>query len=217
MAVSARRQAQRTIITESGVERAVGQDELMKLVESDRTVLSPSISGTAGVRLWDCIDGQWTNPLPADKVTNYLHYHNVLKCSGCKYTSGTEQGVTGHVRTRLNAWNDHQGEVSIEQGLGYANQPSFTCGGCGDSFNSRTKVQRHIEWVQHEGPLHQGASAIFMARFALQQPVSDSIKQRIPAPVGEALVEEESQASVERRSKRRRRRRRGRGHKEVAA
>ena len=56
-----------------------------------------------------------------------------------------------------------------------------------------------------------------MARFALEQPVSNAIKQRIPAPVGEALVGEDSQASVERRSKRRRRRRRGRGHKEVAA
>jgi len=219
MTIATRRQHKRTLLQGEGSERQIDDREMQQLVDRDQPVLTKTEAGAAGVQLWDCIDGAWTNPLPADKITNYLYHKNVIKCSACSYTAGSRESLKAHISARTEHSELHRGDVQLTPFIGPNNTTGMTCSACGDAFASRKgQAQRHLSWWREQGPLHVGAGPVFTARFALQQPVAEGIQRRISAPADDAdRTLEAPHASEEQRSKRRRRRRRSRGHKEMSA
>ena len=102
---SAFRQMQRQLANEQA-------DHIVRMVDN----------GEPTLRLWDCVDGSLSSPLPESLALKHYLRKVVYKCSWCSFSSVFDDGVANHLQTRrrqIQNWeeqtvrsNDCQGQCA---------------------------------------------------------------------------------------------------------
>ena len=176
------------------------------------------------VRLWDCIDQTYAQPLPAEMVYKHHLRKMVVKCSACYFTTVTGNGgrsVGQHLTQTLEQYDNHQGiEVTAPIAV-QGQEPSQICQGCGLSFTARKNgLKRHLNSVQEMGITHQQKiEALLMKRFSLEpsEPVVLQADLLQADKVQAHKLQAGAEVNQQERKRRRRRRRRNRGSNRTVA
>lgn len=167
--------------------------------------------------IWDCLDGTWTKPLPAETVMRqYLRKQN-CRCSACRFISMTSESdqVKKHILRVFETAQRHKG-AQIEDGVYETGRPYERCTGCSMTFHGRPGLGRaHLQSVLEDVPRHTGAKEQRIQRYALGPTAPLVLAERelgISFPEGERITGPVAEAK---RSRRRRSRNRHRGRRMV--
>lgn len=120
------------------------------------------------VRLYDVVDGTWTQPLDRGQVYGKYLLKKVAKCTACTYTDPrSEELVWSHIGQVHESARDHEHAELIESKED--GQRVVQCTACSTTFVSY-KIQRaneHILRMRMAGPQHDGAAVQVINRFSL--------------------------------------------------
>lgn len=186
----------------SGEEVEVSPEEFEATYYQQERVLSPTHAPDGGMRLYDAVDGTWTQPLPRNYVIEHYIRKLVTKCSVCTFTSHADVGVNKHIEQEIVGARDHANGAEIRHEMAQGRVITF-CTGCGVAFARPSRARGHISERQESAKIHADARPMTMFRFRLQPepPVA-------PIAIGPSEPSTEGQDGRSRRKRSRRRRKR---------
>lgn len=191
--------------------KEVSEAQFREELSRKQRVYQPSWAPIDKIRLWDNIEGAWTNPLNRKQALEFNLLKVVARCSVCTETStgigGHARDIPNHIKRMFERAEEHNGEDAKIMWLpAYDGSTTPSCSACGQTFRSRPHLAtKHMELIFQDAELHKDAVEQTVRRFSLEPPVLTP-----SPPVKESVGPELQQVE---RSPQRRRRKRSRGRK----
>ena len=185
------------IINEGGVEVEVSVAEKQRLINeviAEKRPQQLEVHAEAGIKtaLWDCIEQQWSAPMPNFDLAHYLA-KTVAKCSACSYTSPRATFVPTHIQQVVEGQMSHV-DAQVAPIMGSA---GFQCSACGVTFISRpSNGLKHLNKVQYDATSHAGAHEIVLKRFSLGPSEPVILEEHTPSGITGSVASQIAQSSV---------------------
>jgi transcription elongation factor Elf1 len=141
----------------------------------DAVLFDVSASEIGKIKIWDCVDGTWTEPLEKGLAMEHYLRKLIYKCSCCIDASLFEADIKKHLTQLKLSYEIHK-DAQLERGLGDSGVMTVMCSGCGSSFSMRkNQGQRHIDRIKEDYESHVEVGSInvlLMHRYVMSPSVS---------------------------------------------
>ena len=141
----------------------------------DAVMFDVTESEIGKIKIWDCVDNTWTNPLEKGSVMEHYLRKIVYKCSGCTTASLYEVDIKQHLTQLKSSYKNHE-DAQLERGLGDGGIMAVMCSGCGSSFSMRkNQGQKHLDRIKEDHGSHVEIGSInilLMHRYVMSPSVS---------------------------------------------
>ena len=141
----------------------------------DAVLFDVDSSESNKVKLWDCVDSTWTQPLEKGSAMEHYLRKVVYKCSCCNTASLFEADIKNHLTQLKSSYILHE-DAQLERGLGDGGIMAVMCSGCGTPFSMRkNQGQKHINRIEEDYESHVEVGSInvlLMHRYVMSPSVS---------------------------------------------
>ena len=141
----------------------------------DAVLFDVDSSESNKIKLWDCVDETWTQPLEKGSAMEHYLRKVIYKCSCCTEASLFEKDIRQHL-TQLKLSYELHKDAQLERGLGDGGTMAVMCSGCGTPFSMRkNQGQKHINRIKEDYESHVKVGTIdvlLMHRYVMSPSVS---------------------------------------------
>jgi len=141
----------------------------------DAVLFDVNSSESNKIKLWDCVDNTWTQPLEKGSAMEHYLRKVIYKCSCCTEASLFQADINKHLTQLKTSYELHK-DAQLERGLGDGGIMSVMCSGCGTPFSMRkNQGQKHIDRIKEDYESHVEVGSInvlLMHRYVMSPSVS---------------------------------------------